>query len=205
MGISKAYFALMNAYSHQHHISCGQLGICVKVTVRFLQIITGFAIVGIFAHFIGKHRTSRPEWIFATTTGLLSAVTGVVFIIPSMAAPFQAFYWDLVLAIFHVILAVGIIGKAFLSAKIKTGLNGEQLAALGMNVDKMRKVEYLVIVSGCLWLLTALAGGLIFMKQIRANKDAQRVHALAMQQQQRNRYPPDEGEMPPPYDKIEHV
>lgn len=153
------------------HMPCGMPGVWIKVGCRFLQFVLGITIFGIYCADIvaaGNHNAKpNGSWLLATVVGGLSAVTAIIYCIPSVFS-YLLFWWDWVLVILHSGV-IGVFAKAYLAHKQESE-NGDDFKLYGPDFGKQKVAAVLDCMSGCLWLVTAIMSTSIFLKIRRENK-----------------------------------
>jgi hypothetical protein len=149
----------------------GMVGVYLKIAFRFLQFVLGITIFGIYCADLvaamSKQANPHPAWLFATTVGGLNAVTAVLYLLPCFHS-YLFFWWDWVLVVLHAAL-IGVFGRAYITHKKHTD-NPKDFKIYGPDFARQRSVAYIDVISGILWLSTAVMSTVIFLKIRRAKK-----------------------------------
>lgn len=152
----------------------GMPGVWAKMACRFLQFVLGLTIFGVYCADLvaagSKHVPLNSAWLFATTLGGITTVTAVLYLLPCFHS-YLFFWWDWIIVILHAGL-IGVFAKAYI-AHSKPTENPKDFTLFGPDFGRQRSAAYIDIISGILWLGTAVLSTLIFMKIRRSKKTAE--------------------------------
>ncbi|PSN60058.1 hypothetical protein BS50DRAFT_451714, partial [Corynespora cassiicola Philippines] len=129
--------------------------------IRVLQFALGIAVMGLYvedcinARKAGKYMD--PKWVFALSTGVISAVVAFAFIWsstfkPHLFFPVDAIIWLLYLVVF------GIFGKMYITEDPEGNAG----------IQRMKNAVWVVLATWLFWTATALWGGLALWRQKKA-------------------------------------
>lgn len=124
--------------------------------LRFLQFVFAIAVLGLYGqdlhsmHKAGVKAESR--WVYAEVVGAFSAFTALVYVLPKVKS-YLAFGWDVILFILWTAV-FGIFGKLF----IHEDPEGDS------DIQRAKNAVWVDLINMLLWLVTAVAGGLMFFR-----------------------------------------
>lgn len=140
-----------------HSSSGGVVGALVRLVLRFLQFVLAITVAGLYGvdlhHAHEKKAYTDGKWVFAEVVAGLSAFTCIIYGIPFIKS-YWAFGWDWILFILWTAL-FGLFGSIFIKDH-PTPKQGGQI--------RMKHAVWVDLVNMLLWLITAIYGTVIFVR-----------------------------------------
>lgn len=134
-------------------------GLYLRIFTRLLQFVIGLTVCGLYGRDLHAaqqaHAYADSKWVFAVTTGGLSALTVCIYTIPLFKSA-TLFAWDWTLWLLWLVL-FGIFGKMYI------GENPEGDAG----VQRMKNSVWVDLTGLLLWTSTAIYGTVAFFRARR--------------------------------------
>ncbi|KAI5817729.1 hypothetical protein BZA77DRAFT_309312 [Pyronema omphalodes] len=131
----------------------GVIGLTLRLLLRISQIIISIITAALYGKDIGSGNHSSG-WIFAIIVSILSFLTASIYLLPILRSH-KTFIWDAILFLFWTAL-FGAFANIYLHRTCKTGCRN------------MKTAMWFDLVGMLLWLLSAVAGAILFFKERRA-------------------------------------
>lgn len=136
----------------------------LNVTLRFLQLVFGIAVIGLYAQDLNRaHKMKKytdGKWVFATVVGTLGAVSALIYgLLPLVFSAFSVailFAWDVILFILWTAV-FGLFGSMYINAKVE----------MQSGVKRMKNAVWIDLINMLLWFVSAIVGAVGFWRWMR--------------------------------------